>query len=54
MKNLNNGDCDVFPFCQKAIDGFDSNIIESCDNCEHWHKRLKEDVLKYNRNKLIK
>lgn len=35
-----NGDCDIFPVCEKMFEGVGNRVIaDLCDSCPHWHER---------------
>lgn len=42
MKDLSNGYCDIFPLCQKVIQGLGCEVIATCDGCIHWHEMPKD------------
>ena len=38
-----NGDCDIFPVCEKMLEGVGNRVIaDLCDGCTHWHERPRK------------
>ena len=38
-----NGDCDIFPVCEKMFEGVGNRVIaDLCDGCTHWHERPRK------------